>query len=104
MAFQRERNGNRVFHFYQKRANYSNEQMAKILNITTKTFKTWQMNPQIIRLKDLFHVCGIFGITVEEFVYVYSRNLSIIPERGKWYLLEQYEKGDKVLSKINEGK
>ena len=66
----RDRN---VIVFHMAKANLSRTDLCRALDITTNTLGQWIGDVSLIRLKDLITMSGLFGIPVEELVYLLIR-------------------------------
>jgi lambda repressor-like predicted transcriptional regulator len=64
--------------------------LCRTLGISLNTLKTWLNNPSIMQLKHLYVMAGMFGISIEELVYIIARNKPQIEtktcDHGKWYI------------------
>lgn len=73
---------------YLKKCNYSREDLSRALKCHVKTVHAYVDDPLLIRLKDLIVIAGLFGIPVEELVYLISRYRPQSNKDSKWYIQE----------------
>ena len=96
----RDRN---VIVFHMAKANLSRTDLCRALDITTNTLGQWIRDVSLIRLKDLITMSGLFGIPVEELVYLLIRAKPQINKRKaskklhKSYLFDIRERHEDVL-------
>lgn len=73
-----------------KRNKLTTVNCCTILGITSKTLRAWIKDPGIIQLKNLIILAGLFGIHVEELIYIIIRNkpqaIGHKNKFGSWYL------------------
>jgi len=78
--------GNRAIMYYIKRKNYTKTQVAKLLNVTNATLHKYLNNPYNMSLRQLILLSGLFGCSIEELVYLVSKNKAKLNKEGFWYL------------------
>ena len=78
--------GNRVIIYHIKRKNYTKTQIAKLLNVSNATIHKYLNNPYTMSLQQLILLCGLFGCSIEELVYLISKNKAKLNKEGFWYL------------------
>lgn len=77
---------------------FTTSMLSKALNISRPTTYKLIENPFLMTLQQLYTMAGLFGITVEEFVYCLSRNKPKIKTReDRWYLSDSKDKGEKMI-------
>jgi phage gp36-like protein len=64
----------------------SKQDIYKALHITASTYQSYIMNPYIMPLHRLIPLSGLFGISVEELVYLLIRNKPILHKEHKAYI------------------
>ncbi len=57
-----------------KKANITKDTLCKALGISQVTLRGWINNPNIMQLKHLYVMAGLFGLSCEELVYILVRN------------------------------
>ena len=84
--------------FQGKKAGLSRTDIARALNVSNLTLREWINNPYLIRFGDLLTLAGLFGMSIEELVYILVRNKPNVDARlskqkeGKWYIESIREK------------
>lgn len=57
-----------------KKANITKDTLCKSLGISQVTLRSWIVNPNIMQLKHITIMSGLFGLSCEELVYILIRN------------------------------
>ena len=73
-----------VFHpilFQMKRNNIAKIDVCKALNVCKGTLESYIKDYRLIRVKDLLTLSGLFGLSVEEFVYILVRHKPMINKK-----------------------
>jgi len=78
--------------FHAQRLGYSKQDICNHLGCEGKTLDKWIANPSNITFKHLIIFSGLYGIPLEEFVWLLSRNKANVSESGKWFLEEIRER------------
>ena len=68
--------------------------LCKAMGITRKTLEVYLNDYSLINIRDLLIMSGLFGLPVEELVYILVRNKPQLNKPGKWYLEEIRKKGE----------
>lgn len=74
--------------FQSNKNNLTPIDLCKILGITKNTLKAYIKNPGLIRFEHMMVMSGLFGLPVEELVYLILRNKPQLKRDDKWYLEE----------------
>ncbi len=62
--------------------------VTNALQVDRSTFDSWLANFLLIPLPKLLVLAGLFGISIEELVYLLFRNKQTVSKEGKWYIEE----------------
>lgn len=64
-------------------------ELCRTLGVSLNTLNTWIVSPEIMQLKHIYVMAGLFGLSVEELVYILVRNKAQVKTKslnGKWYI------------------
>lgn len=67
-------------------SNLTKTDVCKALNVTRETLGRYMQDYRLMDLGQLLILSGLFGLPVEELVYVLVRNKPRLNKAGKWYL------------------
>ena len=68
------------------KANLKREDLCQALRVEANTLKNYIYNPFMIKLDHLIILAGLFGVPVEELVYILVRYKKQITKEGSSYI------------------
>jgi hypothetical protein len=68
------------------KSNLTKSNIYRALRVEANTYNTYIANPLIMPLKSIVILSGLFGISVEELVYLLIRNKPILHKEHKAYI------------------
>ena len=77
--------------YWARKNNLEITDLARALNVTQPTIREYIKNPMQIRLKDIYILSGLFGISGLELIYLIERNKASSKykaKKGKFHLSE----------------
>lgn len=66
--------GNQTILYLLEKRNLTKTDLGRLLKVSPPTLHTYMNNPFIMRLEQLILVSGMFGMPVEQFIYLLIRN------------------------------
>ena len=66
--------------------------VTNALQVDRSTFDSWLANYLLIPLPKLLVLSGLFGLPIEELIYLLFRNKPSLSKEGKWYIEEIRDK------------
>jgi len=69
-----------------QRNNMTRQDLCQALHISQNTLHSYLVDPNIMQLKMVYCLAGLFNVPIETLVYMLIRNKPNINKNDKWYL------------------
>jgi len=83
--------------FQMTKNNIAKIDVCKALGVCKATLDSYIKDYRLIRVKDLLTLSGLFGLSIEEFVYILVRHKPMVKKSDKKYLFDIRERSEDVL-------